>query len=306
MNFVNFMNNLLTNLMPPRSSTYHSLHQQNSSGLHSIESEINVKKLLFLGRLITEIKMASAVKSLFLSRVGSFFETRYPALGVLPSICKALQKYYLFHHFKLWHSKGIFHSYNNWKLLMKSGIRGKEISDWKIFCADHPNMQITQAVFDHLTPSKIWSITDHYPDLVSRLHVQIRLMGNFGLNATVQWLRGPTGALCFICKEGLDDFNYFLWECKALRKNFQSVWSNLVQTIDSANPTNGLQISSFVRGLNHQHQTLLLIGGIPLPFHQHNKILVKKFLCTMVGKIYRITKTMLSEFGAPWLKSYFV
>ena len=43
------------------------------SGLNSVESEIDVKKLLFLGRLITETKMASAVKGLFYSRVDSFF-----------------------------------------------------------------------------------------------------------------------------------------------------------------------------------------------------------------------------------------
>ena len=66
-------------------------------------------------------------------------------------------KYDLFHHFERWHSEGIFHSYNNWKLLVKSRIREKEVSDWKIFCHEHPNMQITQAVFDHLTPSKFWS-----------------------------------------------------------------------------------------------------------------------------------------------------
>ena len=199
--------------------------------------------------------------------------------------------------------RGYFSLVNNWKLLVKSRIREKEVSDWKIFCHEHPNMQITQAVFDHLTPSKFWSIADHYPDLVSRLHIQVRLMGNFGLNAGVPWLHGTPGALCFICKEGLDDVNHFLWECKTFGENFQSVWSNLFQKIDSANPMDGLQISSFIRGLNRQHQTLLLLGGIPLPFDRATNFLVKKFLCTAVGKIYRIRKTMLSELGAPWLKS---
>ena len=44
------------------------------SGLNSIESEIDVKKLLFLGRLITEMKMTSAVRSLFFNRVDSFLK----------------------------------------------------------------------------------------------------------------------------------------------------------------------------------------------------------------------------------------
>ena len=43
------------------------------SVLNSLESEIDVKKLLFLGRLTTEMKMASAIKGLFFSRVDSFF-----------------------------------------------------------------------------------------------------------------------------------------------------------------------------------------------------------------------------------------
>ena len=43
------------------------------SGLNSVESEIDLNKLLFLGRLITEMKMASTV-SLFFSRVDSFLK----------------------------------------------------------------------------------------------------------------------------------------------------------------------------------------------------------------------------------------
>ena len=128
-------------------------------------------------------------------------------------------------------------------------------------------------------------------------------MGNFGLNAGVPWLHGTPGALCFICKEGLDDVNHVLWECKAFRENLQYVWPNLFQKIDSGNPTDGLQISCFIHGLNRQHQTLLLLGGIPLSFDQTTKLLVKKFLCTAVGKIYRIRKTMLSALGPHWLKS---
>ena len=131
-------------------------------------------------------------------------------------------------------------------------------------------------------------------------------MGNFGQNASVPWLHGTPGTLCFICKEGLDDVNHFLWECKMFRENVQSVWSNLFQKIDSANPMDGLQISSFICRLNCQHQTLLLLGSIPLPFHWTTNLLVKKFLCTAVGKIYRIRKTMLSELGAPLLRSQFV
>ena len=45
------------------------------SGLNSIESEIDVKRPLFLGRLITEPKMETVVKYLFRSRAESYFDS---------------------------------------------------------------------------------------------------------------------------------------------------------------------------------------------------------------------------------------
>ena len=45
------------------------------SGLKSVKSEIDVKRLLFLGRLITEPKMATVVKNLFGSRAESYFDS---------------------------------------------------------------------------------------------------------------------------------------------------------------------------------------------------------------------------------------
>ena len=56
------------------------------AGLISIESETDIRKLLFLGRLLTEPKMTFVVKSLFKSRATSFFDPNIKSVGVLPSI----------------------------------------------------------------------------------------------------------------------------------------------------------------------------------------------------------------------------
>ena len=57
------------------------------SGLNSIESEIAIKKMLFLGRLISGAKTAPVVRSLFESRTERYFDTNIALKGVLPSIC---------------------------------------------------------------------------------------------------------------------------------------------------------------------------------------------------------------------------
>ena len=66
------------------------------SSLNSIESEIDLKAPMFWGRLITESKMAPTVRSLFSSKVDSFFDAN--TRGVVPSICDSSCKHNLFHY----------------------------------------------------------------------------------------------------------------------------------------------------------------------------------------------------------------
>ena len=81
---------------------------QRLSGLNSIESEIALRKLLFLGRLITEPKMAQSVRSLFMSRAESYFDASVTSMGVLPSIIEALNKYDLYNFFVSWFHDSIY------------------------------------------------------------------------------------------------------------------------------------------------------------------------------------------------------
>ena len=52
------------------------------SGLNFIESEIDAKRLLFWGPLITEPNMATFVKNLFRSRAESYFDSNISSNGV--------------------------------------------------------------------------------------------------------------------------------------------------------------------------------------------------------------------------------
>ena len=78
------------------------------SVLNSVESEIDVKRLLFLGRLITETNVATVVNNLFRNRAESYFDSNVSSTGVLPNICEALRKYGLFDYFKLWFETSVF------------------------------------------------------------------------------------------------------------------------------------------------------------------------------------------------------
>ena len=127
-----------------------------------------------------------------------------------------------------------------------------------------------------------------FPDLVSRLHVQLRLLSNLGQCGGIPWLLNTDGALCYICKKDKEDVGHFLCDCGSFKENFDSIWSNLNLKVLSSNPTDGVQIANFIASLGRQGKVLLLVGGLSLPFDRDTVILIKRFLCSAVGKVYKL------------------
>ena len=224
------------------------------SGLKSIGAEIDLRKLMFLGCLIIEPKVAPAVRSLFSSRLGSFSDANITSRGVLATICDSLHKYNLFHYLELWFRESTFPTYSNWKTIVKTKILEKEADDWFRFCSDHPSMQVAQTCLENISPYQLWSIADRYPDLVSRLHVQIRLMGNFGLNGGVPCLTNTDGKLCLFCKNSVEDVSHFLSDCSSFRDRFDQRDSKLSQKLIACNPSDGTQISHSISSLDRQQK----------------------------------------------------
>ena len=148
------------------------------SGLWSIDSAIGLRKLLFLGHLLTGDKMAPVFHNLFQIRSQSYFDANIVSLGVLPSICEALHKYGLFSYFHSWFSDSVFSTYSQGKSIVMTKIREFEVNMWKNFVITHPSYKFAESCLDLVSPQMFWSISNQYPDLVTRLDVQIRLMGN--------------------------------------------------------------------------------------------------------------------------------
>ena len=145
--------------------------------------------------------MALSVSNLVRSRIESLFDKDINSIGILSSICEALNKYDIFNYFEIWFNSSTFATYCNWKSIVKNKVRDLESKLWLEFCSGHPNMHAAKAYLENVSPSKFWSLADLYPDLVSRRHIQVRLRGNLCLNGDIPWLFNTDGSLCFICKE---------------------------------------------------------------------------------------------------------
>ena len=122
------------------------------SGLNSVESEISIRKLLFLGRLLTGENMAPVVRNLFQIRCQNIFDPNIVSLGVLPSICEALHKYELFNYFESWFSNSVFPSYTQWKAVVKSKIKVFEENAWSAFVLEHPSFDFAKSCLELVPP----------------------------------------------------------------------------------------------------------------------------------------------------------
>ena len=131
---------------------------------------------------MTEPKMATVVKNLLRSRAESYFDSNISSTGVLPNICEALRKHGLFNCFKLWFETSVFPVYSWWKAIVRRKVCENQNEVWSDFCLKHPDLKQVYDCLNNLPLYHFWSLADHYPDLVSRLHVQVKIMGNFGLN----------------------------------------------------------------------------------------------------------------------------
>ena len=272
------------------------------SGLRSIESEIALRKLLFWGRLLTEDKMAPVLRNLFEIRIQSYFDANIVSLGTLPTICEVLQKYDLFNYFDTWFSDSVFQTYLSWKAIVRTKIREFEENAWIDFVQKHPSFKFARTCLDNVSPHKFWSISDQYPDLVCRLHVQIRLMGNFGFSADLPWASKAEDALCFICKKSNNNLYHFLFDCLYFRDNFDSLLSNLVIKATNCNSADASHVSSFLTNPNQHNKALMLVGCLPLPFDSVTVTVLTCFVASAVGKIYKLRAERLRELEAPWLR----
>ena len=148
---------------------------------------------------------------------------------------------------------------------------------------------------------KFWAITGEYPDLVCRLHVQIRIVGWLGLNGGIPWLLNTDGALCFVCKSDIETFDHFLLNCPAFRQNFKMLWSGLNRKIKNCNHVDADNIIQFILNLDKSSKTMLLLGCLPLPFDSSTVSVIIRFVASALSKIYKVRRNKLRELDVPWL-----
>ena len=137
---------------------------------------------------------------------------------------------------------------------------------WNDFIYGHSNMQIAQAGLENVSLHKFWSTSEQHPDLVSRLHIRTRLMGNFDLNGGIPWLCNTDGAICFLSKVDIETVSHFLLDCPSFWEHFDSLWADLKVKVTKFNDIDGRQISRVYCQTGSAAESAVTLGVSSLPF----------------------------------------
>ena len=96
----------------------------------------------------------------------------------------------------------------------------KQEGIWSDFCSSHPDLKLARGCLNNVPAHHFWSWANQHPDLVDRLHAQVRLVGNFGLNRDVPWPHNTDGAGRFVCKQRVDYAKHFYLNARVSKTNF--------------------------------------------------------------------------------------
>ena len=100
----------------------------------------------------------------------------------------------------------------------------------------------------------------------------------------------------------MEDVIHFLLDCSFFNENNDLVWLNIKNTITETNSLDDTQICNFISYIDRGYKVLLLLGGPSLPFDDATTILIKRFMSSAVGKLYKHHKNRLCELEASWKK----
>ena len=115
--------------------------------------------------------MAPSVRNLIRSRTKSLFDKDVKSTGMLLSICEALNNYDLFNYFEIWFNSSTTATGNQLSKIKFVALKAVVVGTL-FWSSEHACR--TSLLRKRLSRP----LADLYPDLVSRLHIQVRIMGN--------------------------------------------------------------------------------------------------------------------------------
>ena len=151
--------------------------------------------------------------------------------GFAEDTIDCLSKYGLEPYLEQWARVSMFPSYSSWKRIVDSKLFTTDRSRIDSMALNHASPWTYNLILKNTVLAKFWSLSSLFPDLVPKFRTQIRLVGSFGLQGSVPWLKDSSEALCPLCKAEVEDNIHFFFQCNSLMNKWDTFWANLYERL---------------------------------------------------------------------------
>ena len=189
----------------------------------------------------------------------------------------------------------MFPSYYSWKRIVNSKLFAIDRSRISSMALNHPSPYTYSLILKNTVPAKFWSLSSLFPDLVSKFRTQIRLIGSFGLQGGVPWLKDLSEALCPLCKAEVEDNIHFFFNCNSLMNEWDTFWAKLYEKIERVCASESKTFKLFISNLDQVTKLSFLVGGLEIPFDKRTVETSRRYTAVSVHKILGIRARMIAH-----------
>ena len=202
-------------------------------GLHQIKAQIDLRKLIFLGRIVW-LPDGTLAKRVFTTRTLQYLGAQnleisnFAQLGYVPDIVNIISKYHLDPYWEEYVRTGFreFPIYTKWKDLIKKAVQNVTQLDWQHRVNDDPDFVFFKQVHNVIDkPIKIWTFAKENPELLPKCRTVAKFI-----------TRTPTCfldiQLCCYCGKFYSDIYVHLGlECKKCHEEREQMWSKITDEL---------------------------------------------------------------------------
>ena len=182
----------------------------------------------------------------------------------------------------------------NSKRIVHSELFAIDMSRIGSMALNHTSPCTYSLILKNTVPAKFWLLSSLFPDLVPKFRT-LRLIGSFGLQGSVPWLKDMSEALCLLCKAEVEDNIHFFFNCNSLMNEWDTFWAKLYEKIERVCTSESKTFKLFIINLDQVTKLSFLVGGLELPFDKRIVETSRRYTAVSVHKIFGIRARMVAD-----------
>jgi hypothetical protein len=204
-------------------------------GWRSIESHIDILKLLFLWRILL-LSVGNIYKQVTLLRLcDHMYNNDGHHIGPLHNTVQVYKKYHLINILDMALKTGELMSIIRFKSLVKERVTQYEQNQFLITCMLYKSIPLFQSCIDHISIWPWWVFANRFPELMYKVRVLYRLLVSQSCLKSDTACYNKSKTTCNLCHQNVpESAHHLFFDCDRFDNTRQYAWQSVLQNSPAA------------------------------------------------------------------------